>query len=75
MIYRTSEKGEHYKIIRKAMVEKIKQNSKVHDILKKTKNLKLLPDHKTKPDDPPAWQYYQIWMELREKLIEGLEIN
>ena len=27
-----------------------------------------MPDHITKPTDPPAWKYYQIWMELREKI-------
>jgi predicted NAD-dependent protein-ADP-ribosyltransferase YbiA (DUF1768 family) len=71
MTYRTSEKGEHYKLIRRMMVEKIKQNPKVKDILLKTGDLKLLPDHKTKPTDPPAWKYFDIYMELRTKLQNG----
>lgn len=66
MIYKTSKKLEHFKIIVKAMKAKLNQNKKVADILRATKGLKLLPDHKTMPTDPPAWKYYQIWMELRD---------
>lgn len=68
MDYRTSEKGVHYQIIRAAMKAKLEQNSEVREVLLKTKGLKLLPDHHTKDTDPPAWKYYQIWMELRETL-------
>lgn len=68
MTYRTSEKGDHYKVILKAMKAKLDQNKEVKDILKQTGDLVLLPDHKTKPTDPPAWKYYKIWMELRDQL-------
>ena len=65
MKYWTNEKGAHYNLIVKAMKAKLTQNSKVAKVLKSTGNLILLPDHKTKPTDPPAWKYFDIWMELR----------
>ncbi len=71
MTYRTSEKGEHYQLIRELMSEKLKQNKEVQDILLRTGNLILLPDHTQKPDSPPAWKYNQIWMELREEVKNG----
>jgi hypothetical protein len=67
-IYRTSKKGEHYKIIRSAMMEKLKQNPKVKEILMSTGDLILIADHHTNKSDPPAWKYYQIWMEIRGSL-------
>lgn len=66
--YWTAKKGQHYKLIVKAMKAKLNQNIKVKNILKQTGDLNLLPDHKTKPTDPPAWKYNKIWMELRSKL-------
>lgn len=68
IIYKENKKGEHYKIIRAAMMAKLHQNPKVKEILLKTKNLELLPDHKVGKNDPPAWRYYTIWMEIRSKL-------
>jgi predicted NAD-dependent protein-ADP-ribosyltransferase YbiA (DUF1768 family) len=50
------------------MMEKLKQNPKVKNILLSTGDLKLIADHHTKSSDPPAWKYYQIWMEIRSKL-------
>jgi predicted NAD-dependent protein-ADP-ribosyltransferase YbiA (DUF1768 family) len=67
-IYRTSDKGAHYKIIKEAMIEKLEQNIKVKNILISTGNLILKADHKTKITDPPAWKYYKIWMEIRESI-------
>jgi predicted NAD-dependent protein-ADP-ribosyltransferase YbiA (DUF1768 family) len=63
--YRVAKKGEHFEIILRAMKAKLQQNTEVARILKKTGNLILLPDHKTRPKDPPAWKYYNIWMTLR----------
>lgn len=68
MTYRTERKGKHYRFILEAMKEKLDQNQKVRDILHATGKLVLKADHKVKPTDPPAWKYYQIWMELREEL-------
>jgi predicted NAD-dependent protein-ADP-ribosyltransferase YbiA (DUF1768 family) len=73
MAHRTAEKGEHYKIIREAMQEKLIQHPKVRDVLLATGNLKLLPDHKVGKNDPPAWRYYQIWMEMRSNLRGKME--
>jgi predicted NAD-dependent protein-ADP-ribosyltransferase YbiA (DUF1768 family) len=68
MTYRTLEKGDHYQLIRSLMKAKLEQNPEVKRILMATGDLKLLPDHKVKPEDPPAWRYFDIWMELREEL-------
>lgn len=68
MEYRTSEKGEHYKLIRKAMRAKLNQNQEVKDLLLKTGDLILKPDHEQGEDVPPAWKYFDIWMEFREEL-------
>lgn len=68
MTYRISEKGEHYKLIKRAMLAKLNQNKKVQEVLLKTGDLVLRPDHHTQITDPPAWKYYLIWMELRDKL-------
>ena len=69
MTYRTKEKGNHYQLIKKIMKAKLDQNPKVKQILLATKSLILLPDHKTRPDSPPAWKYNIIWMELRSDYL------
>ncbi len=66
--YWTSEKGEHYRIIREAMAAKLAQNENVREVLRATRGLRLRPDHHQEPDAPPAWHYHEIWMELREEL-------
>jgi predicted NAD-dependent protein-ADP-ribosyltransferase YbiA (DUF1768 family) len=60
--------GEHYKIIREAMVEKMNQNPEVKRVLLSTGDLILKPDHHSDPDAPPEWRYYEIWMKLRSEL-------
>jgi predicted NAD-dependent protein-ADP-ribosyltransferase YbiA (DUF1768 family) len=72
MIYRERSKGLHYKLIFQAMKKKLMQNKKVREVLSKTKSLKLLPDHKTSPNDPPAWKYYQIWMQQRDNILNNI---
>ncbi len=67
MPYKVQEKGPHYKLIYRAMEEKLKQNPEVLKILLSTGDLVLRPDHQVPADNPPAWQYYTIWMELRAK--------
>lgn len=66
--YRTAEKAEHYRLIREAMQEKLKQNPEVTKILLQTGDLVLRPDHKQSPNAPPAWKYYEIWTEIRTEL-------
>lgn len=75
MLYKDPKKGEHYSIIRRAMIQKILQNQNVRDVLIQTYPLKLLPDHKVSENDPPAWKYYQIYTELRELLVHGKELK
>jgi len=65
--YRVVEKGEHYKLIRRAMTAKLNQNPEVKRLLKATGDLVLRPDHEQGSDVPPAWKYYEIWMELRSE--------
>lgn len=69
LIYWTELKGEHYHLIRYAMLTKLLQNKEVQKVLKRTKGLILLPDHLTKSSDPPAWKYNEIWMEIRDQLF------
>ncbi len=68
MIYKTPKRGEHYKLIVRAMKAKLEQNPQVREVLIKTGKLSLIPDHYTTEEDPPAWKYNKIWMEIREEL-------
>jgi len=69
--YYEKAKGEFYRLIRDVMVEKIKQNPEVREVLLRTGDLKLLPDHQQEVDAPPAWKYHEIWMEIRSELKRG----
>ena len=73
MTYRTSKKLTHYHLIKRAMRAKLQQNPKVKKVLQSTGELTLLPDHHTFKNPPPAWEYYKIWMELREEFREDLK--
>ena len=66
--YRAQEKGEFYKLIAAATREKVRQNPEVKKVLLATGDLILKPDHYQTPDSPPAWRYFDIWMEIREEL-------
>ncbi len=66
--YHTPKKGEHYRWIREAMEEKVAQNPEVKEVLRATGDLKLRPDHHQAEDVPPAWKYYEIYMEIRAGL-------
>ena len=66
--YRSQTKGEHYRLIVAAMRAKLEQNPKVREILLRTGNLILLPDHIEEPDPPAEWLYFRIWMQLRSEL-------
>jgi len=68
ILYRSKEKGEHYRLIVAAMRAKMEQNPKVREILLATGNLVLRPDHTPEADAPPEWRYYEIWMEIRREL-------
>ncbi len=68
MKIKTPQKAAHYKLIKKMIIEKIKQNPKVKEILLSTGNLILKPDHKIRKSAPPAWHYNEIYMEIRKTL-------
>jgi predicted NAD-dependent protein-ADP-ribosyltransferase YbiA (DUF1768 family) len=67
--YRTSEKGEHYNLIIRAMWAKLEANPEVKRILLQTGDLVLKPDHKQESDASPAWKYNEIWMDIRSTLL------
>ncbi len=58
----------HYEIILKACRAKLAANPKLLDLLRSTKNLKFLADHKQKTDSPPAYKYHEIYMKLRSEI-------
>lgn len=66
--YCSVERGEHYRLIKEAMREKLLQNSEVKRILLATGNLILKPDHHNEGCQAPEWKYYELWMELRAEL-------
>jgi len=66
--YRSSRKGEHYRLVVDAMRAKLEQNPKVREILLATGTLILRPDHVAEADAPPEWHYDEIWMEIRREL-------
>ncbi len=65
----TDLKGEHYKLIVRATAAKLEQNPNVVEVLKKTHPLVLRPDHFQPEDAPPAWKYFEIYMEFRQKFL------
>jgi predicted NAD-dependent protein-ADP-ribosyltransferase YbiA (DUF1768 family) len=67
-LYRIQTQGRHYELIINAMRAKLDQNPKVQEILLKTGDLILMPDHITDPDAPPEWKYNKIWMDFRAEL-------
>ena len=68
MPYRAKGKGEHYRLIVAAMRAKLAQNPRVREILVKTGDLVLRPDHFEEADAPAEWRYCEIWMEIRGEL-------
>lgn len=68
MEYRSHARGKHYALIVAAMREKLAQNSEVARVLLSTGDLVLRPDHIQEPNAPPEWRYYEIWIEMRERL-------
>ena len=71
MKYWSHEKGEHYKLIRQVLWEKVRQNPKVRELLLATGDLKLRPDNFDSLRDLPAWRYFDIYTEIRDTLRSG----
>lgn len=66
--YKGEGKARHLELIEAVTRAKLEQNPEVKKVLLATGDLILKPDHHQKPDDPPAWRYYEIWMKLRAEL-------
>ena len=73
--YRVAEKGEHFQLVRRAMWAKVMQNDEVRRILLRTGDLTLKADHKPEATQPPAWNYFDIWMDLRAQLQRETEAS
>jgi predicted NAD-dependent protein-ADP-ribosyltransferase YbiA (DUF1768 family) len=58
----------HYELISGAIRAKAEQNPKVKEVLLATGDLKLRPNHFEDSDGTKSWQYYSIWMKIRESL-------
>ncbi len=58
----------HYTIIESAMRAKVEQNPKVKEVLMATGDLILKPDHFEDKDGTKSWQYYAIYMKLRDEM-------
>ena len=57
----------HLDVIARALRAKLDQNPELWALLLKTGCLKLRPDHKPGQNEPPAYRYYEIYMQLREE--------
>jgi predicted NAD-dependent protein-ADP-ribosyltransferase YbiA (DUF1768 family) len=68
MDYHPAEPGEHYRIIKEATWEKVRQNPDVKKVLLATGDLALKPDHHQERDATVAWKYYDILTEIRGEL-------
>ena len=66
--YRSSQPGEHYRLIVEATRAKVEQNEHVKRVLLATGDLILRPDHHGEPNPPPEWKYYEILMQIRREL-------
>jgi predicted NAD-dependent protein-ADP-ribosyltransferase YbiA (DUF1768 family) len=58
----------HYEIIESATRAKLAANPDIKELLLRTGNLKLLPDHVQPAGMPPAYQYFDIYMKLRAEI-------
>ena len=58
----------HFKIIKQATIEKVKQNKNIKNLLLKTSGLKLMPDHTQPKSSPLSYYYHLILMKIRKKL-------
>ena len=66
--YRSMKHGQHYRLILAATWAKVNQNAEVRRVLMSTGDLILKPDHKSGPNAPDEWRYYELWMKIREQL-------
>ena len=58
----------HYRLIFEATKAKIEQNEHLRILLRKTKGLILVPDHR-QGNKPKSYYYHEILMKIRDRLI------
>jgi predicted NAD-dependent protein-ADP-ribosyltransferase YbiA (DUF1768 family) len=58
----------HYKLIYQVIEAKVLQNPKIRNLLLKTGDLILKPDHVQPANSPKAYAYHEILMDIRSKL-------
>jgi hypothetical protein len=73
MEYKGKDQEEHYKLIDLATQSKIDQNLKAKELLIKTGNLLLRPDHRQPADATPAYRYHEILMNIRKQQQYSME--
>lgn len=59
----------HFELIKRAIKAKLESNPDLKNLLIKTANLNLVPDHKIKEDAPPAYKYHHIYMSFRSEYL------
>lgn len=69
--YKGKDQKKHYELIFRATAQKVLQNPEVKNLLLKTGDLNLLPDHKQEANSPPAYEYFKIAMKIRSALQKG----
>lgn len=67
--YSDKDIAQHYELIVRACRAKLDSNPHLVDLLRRTKDLKFMSDHRQKPDSPPAYRYHEIYMRLRDELV------
>ena len=60
----------HYAIVYRASLAKVRQNPEVFDLLLRTGDLELRPDHEQGKDATAAYRYFEIYMKIRDLLRE-----
>jgi predicted NAD-dependent protein-ADP-ribosyltransferase YbiA (DUF1768 family) len=59
----------HYELIYQVILAKVNQNPEIKNLLIQTGSLKLKPDHTQAANSPKAYYYFDILMDIRNKLI------
>lgn len=67
MEHKGKDQAEHYQLIFRATQAKMDENPKAKELLKKTRDLILRPDHQQSKDATPAYRYHEILMNIRQR--------
>lgn len=71
MTYCSEQPGEHFFLIKEAMIKKLRYNPEVRRVLLATGKLKLKPDHHEEACQAPEWKYYKLWEDIRRDVMLG----